>query len=255
MSSPASTNRHEAPPDPTRPAQETFAEELRDAIAPRTVLLVVGVGLLCLGFVVSYLGAFHTPQPTRIPVAVVAPQQISGQLVTGLNSIHGDPVQATAVSDEATARRQLARAETSAVLLVDPTGTQDTLLVASGGGAAVSTAAERVITAAEATQQRTLTVTDAVPHQSGDTQGSSVFYVAISAVLAGYLLAAVLGMAKGARPATFRRTLWRLGATVPYALFVGLGIAIIVGPVLGALTGHSAAIFGLAPCWCSPRRR
>ncbi|MBN1093230.1 hypothetical protein JKP75_12080 [Blastococcus sp. TML/M2B] len=103
-----------------------------------------------------------------------------------------------------------------------------------------------MLTAVEDEQGRTLAVSDAVPHQSGDPQGSSAFYVAVGAVLAGYLLAAVLGMAKGARPATFRRTLWRLAATVPYALAVGLGIAIITGPVLGAITGHVGAVFAVA---------
>ncbi len=246
MSVSSSTGRHGAPAEPARPATETFTEELRDAFAPRTLLLVVGVALLCLGFVLSYVGAFHDPVPHRIPVALVAPAQVSDQLVDGLNDIDGAPVRARAVEDEAAARRLLERDGISGALLVDPAGTEDTLLVATGQGAAISTAVERVITAVAAGQQRTVTVTDAVPHQSGDPQGSSAFYVTVGAVLAGYLLAAVLGMAKGARPATFRRTLWRLGATVPYALAVGLGIAIVVGPVLGALTGHFGAVFAVA---------
>jgi hypothetical protein len=246
MTASSTTGRHEAPAEPSRPATETFTEELRDAFAPRTLVLVVGVALLCLGFVLSYVGAFHDPTPHRIPVALVAPAQVSDQLVDGLNGIEGEPVHATAVADEAAARRQLERGEISGALLVDPTGTEDTLLVATGQGAAISAAVERIFTAAEASQQRTVAVTDAVPHQSGDPQGSSVFYVAVGAVLAGYLLAAVLGMAKGARPATFRRTLWRLAATVPYSLAVGLGIAIVTGPVLGAITGHFGAVFGIA---------
>jgi len=240
------SGRHEAPPDPTRPATETFTEELRDAFAPRTLLLVVGVGLLCLGFVLSYVGAFHDPTPHRIPVAVVAPEQVSAQLVQALDDADGEPVAATAVEDVAAARRLLERGEISGALVVDPAGTQDTLLVAGGGGVAMTTAVQRIFTGAEAVQQRTLAVDDVVPPQSGDPQGNSAFYVVVGAVLAGYLLAAVLGMAKGARPATFRRTLWRLGATVPYALAVGLGIAIVTGPVLGAITGHFAAVFGIA---------
>lgn len=246
MSVASSTGRHEAPAEPGRPATETFTEELRDAFAPRTLVLVVGVALLCLGFVLSYVGAFHDPMPHRIPVALVAPAQVSDQLVRDLDTIDGGPVRARTVDDEAAARRLLQRDVISGALLVDPSGTEDTLLVATGQGAAIATAVERVFAAVEDDQGRTLTVTDVVPHQAGDPQGSSVFYVAVGAVLAGYLLAAVLGMAKGARPATFRRTLWRLGATVPYALAVGLGIAIVVGPVLGALTGHFGAVFTVA---------
>lgn len=231
---------------PSSRTPQTFAEELRDAIAPRTVALVVGVALLCLGFVLSYLGAFHTPKPDRIPVAVVAPAQAAPRVVAALNGVTGHPVHATAVADEASARRALRHLDTSGVLVVDASGARDRLLVASGGGAAVSSTLERVLTQVEAAQQRTLVVDDVVPHQDGDTQGSSVFYVVIGAILAGYLLAAVLGMAVGARPATFRRTLFRLGAAVPYALFVGLGIAVITDPVLGALTGHFGAVFALS---------
>ena len=91
MSASPVTGRHEAPPEPSRPATETFGEELRDAFAPRTLLLVVGVALLCLGFVLSYVGAFHDPTPHRIPVAVVAPEQVSGQLVEALDDADESP--------------------------------------------------------------------------------------------------------------------------------------------------------------------
>ncbi|WP_158075686.1 hypothetical protein [Actinokineospora bangkokensis] len=37
--------------EPPRP--ETFREELAEALAPRTLLLTVGVGLLCIGFALS----------------------------------------------------------------------------------------------------------------------------------------------------------------------------------------------------------
>lgn len=243
-------------PDPRRPDTpgsqrpeppvETFADELRDAIAPRTVLLVTGVGLLCLGFVLSYLGAFHNPKPHRIPVDVVAPQQVSARIVGGLNGIDGHPLRARAIADEATGRDRLTHAKTAAVLIVNPSGKQDRLLVASGGGATVVNAVQRIVPSAEATQGRSVAVTDAVPHQDGDGSTASVFYIAIGSVLAGYLLAALLGMAKGTRPATFRRTLWRLGATIPYSLVIGLGVAAITGPLLGALTGHFGAVFAIS---------
>lgn len=54
----------------------------------------------------------------------------------------------------------------------------------------------------------------------------------------------LLGVAKGARPATVRRATIRLLAVIPYAIVSGLGGAVIVGPVLGALTGHLMAL-----CW------
>ncbi|MFC7512025.1 hypothetical protein ACFQV4_23775 [Streptomyces thermocarboxydus] len=50
---------------PGRPAAATplgrFRAEARDAITPRTGLLILGVLILELAFVVSYIGAFHSP--------------------------------------------------------------------------------------------------------------------------------------------------------------------------------------------------
>jgi hypothetical protein len=91
-------------PDPTltgsvSPAQQSpgFFTELFDAVTARTVLLVIGVLLIQLGFVLSYVGAFHRPTPHQIPVAVVAPAQISGHVVTELSGLPGRPLSATAV--------------------------------------------------------------------------------------------------------------------------------------------------------------
>ena len=87
---------------------ERMREELRDAVAPRTVALVVGVLLLQLGFVLSYVGAFHDPSPHRVPVRVVGPAAATSQFVTGLDAIAGRPVDATATTDRPAAEAALA---------------------------------------------------------------------------------------------------------------------------------------------------
>ncbi len=117
--------------------------ELRDAVAPRTVGLVVGVLLLQLGFISSYVGAFHAPTPHHISITVVAPAQVSGQFIDGLNGLPGEPLAAAAATNEAAARAQLADGVISAVLVVNPSGTADMLLVASGGGTSVATRSNR----------------------------------------------------------------------------------------------------------------
>lgn len=245
-----SHGRHQAegtaPRHPTRPPdQPGFLDEVKDAVSVRTFTLVVGVLLLQLAFILSYVGAFHSPKPHEIPIAVVAPAQVSAQLVDQLNKIGSDPVRATAVADEATARGQLEAGATSGVLVVNPTGTQDTLLVASGGGVSVATAVEGVVEEVAAGQQRTVTVTDVVPLQSGDGRGLTGFYLVIGWIVGGYLVAALLGVAKGSRPANPRRAMIRLLAIVPYAALSGLGGALIVDPLLGAATGHLLALWGV----------
>jgi hypothetical protein len=88
-------------------------------------------------------------------------------------------------------------------------------------------------------------VTDIVPLQRGDFHGLTGFYLVTGWTVGGYLVAALLGIASGARPVTTRRTLNRLIAFVPYAILSGLAGAIVVGPVLGAFTGHLLALWWL----------
>jgi hypothetical protein len=234
------TNKHAAPEPP-----DTLQDRFRDAIAPRTLLLSVGVLLLQFAFILSYIGAFHSPSPHQIPVTVVAPEQLAGQLVDQLNGVPGQPVKVSASAHEIDARQALRTGQTSAVYVVNTSGTNDSLLIASGGGSGVATAVEQLFTAAAQRHGRTLSVQDLVPLDPGDARGLSGFYLVIGWAVGGYLFAAMLGVAKGSRPATLPRAVWRLGATVPYALASGVGGAVIAEPVLHALTGHFWPIAGI----------
>jgi len=235
--------RHERVEPIEEPVPQGFWGELKDAVSLRTVALVVGVLLLQIGFVLSYVGAFHHPTPHRVPIAVVAPAQPGEQLVGQLNGINGEPLVATLVADEATARAQIADGTVSAALVVDTSGTKDSLLVATAAGASKATAVQEVLSQAEATQQRTITVSDVLQVQPGDSRGLTGFYLVVGWTVGGYLVAALLGVAKGARPTNRRRAVFRLLAIVPYSIVSGLAGAIVVGPILGAMTGHTMALW------------
>lgn len=243
MSAPTEHGRHEAAPDPSADdvpaARQSVWAEFKDAVALRTVALIVGVLFLQIGFILSYVGAFHALTPQRIPLAVVSgSQQVAGQSVAKLNAIPGSPLAAAALPDRPVAERQIRTGEISAALIVNTTGTADTLLTSSGGGVSVAGAVTAVLDQIEGSQQRTVTTTDIVPLQSGDGRGLTGFYLVIGWIVGGYLVAALLGVSAGARPTTPRRAYFRLFAIVPYAILSGLGGALIVDQVLGALTGH-----------------
>jgi hypothetical protein len=221
----------------------SFARELWDAISPRTVALVTGVLVIQLLFIDSYVGAFHAPRPHGVPVEVAAPAPVASRLVAGLNSAPGHPVQATAVASRAAAAA-VRTDRTAGALVVNPAGTTDTLLVASGGGAALASSVEQIAASAETAQHRRVQVDDLVPLQAGDYRGLTGFYLVVGWILGGYLVAALLGVASGARPATTRRAAIRLLAILPYAVLSGLGGALIVDQGLGALTGHFLALWG-----------
>jgi len=211
----------------------------------RTFLLVAGVLVLQLGFILSYVGAFHSPRPVRIPIGVVAPATVATKITSELNKIHSDPVHAAVVDGVPGARRRLKDSTLTAALVVSTTTKTDTLLIAQADGSSIATAAQEVIMDAESSLHRSVTVVDVVPLQAGDGRGLTGFYLVVGWMVGGYLVASLLGISAGALPATWRRSVIRLLSMVPYAIFSGLGGAIIVGPVLGALNGHLVALWWL----------
>lgn len=219
-----------------------FRSELRDAVTPRAFALVVGVLLLQLGFILSYVGAFHAPKPHRIPVGLVAPAASASTLAAKLNALPGTPLSVRIQPDEAAARRRIEAGSLSAALVVNPAANTDELLLASGGGTSIVTAVQAVIAQVEQSQSRSVRPLDLVPVQGGDGRGLSGFYLVVGWMVGGYLVASLLGIAGGARPATLRRAAIRLAALLLYAIVSGFGGALVVGPVLGALHAHVVAL-------------
>ena len=126
--------------EPLRLHPRGLAAEFRDAVTMRATVLVVGVALLQLGFIASYIGAFHHPTPHRLPLAVVAPAAIEAKVVAGLNAIDGMPLRAVAVDSTAAGTRKLLDRTVYGVLVVDAHATTDRLLEASASGVSASTA-------------------------------------------------------------------------------------------------------------------
>ncbi|MEZ0090498.1 ABC transporter permease [Streptacidiphilus sp. EB129] len=222
-----------------------FAAELRDAVTLRAALLVVGVLLLQLGFIVSYVGALHHPYPHRAALAVVAPPEASDQVVGQLNALPKQVLDARAVTDEAAARQQIRDQKVYAALLIEPAGTRDTMLVASASGPALSTAMQQIITGVERSQGRTVVVEDVVPLDPGDAEGLTSFYLAVGWCVGGYLVASILGISAGARPANRKRAVIRLGTLALYSVAAGIGGTLIVVPILHALPGNVWALWGV----------
>ncbi|WP_432147668.1 DUF3533 domain-containing protein [Streptomyces sp. bgisy029] len=221
----------------------TFVDEVKNAVTPRAALLVIGVLGLQLLFIASYVGALHKPKPTDVAFGVVAPQQASQQLVTQLDGLPGGPLDPRAVSSEAEARKQITNREIDGALIVSPQGSTDTLLVASGGGTVLSSALERILTQVEAGQQRTVRTVDVAPASADDFDGLSSFYLVVGWCVGGYLCASILAISAGTKPANRQRALIRTAVMAVYAVAGGIGGAVIIGPILGALPG---SVWGLA---------
>ncbi|MCI3275571.1 DUF3533 domain-containing protein [Streptomyces cylindrosporus] len=225
--------------------ETSFLGEVKDAVTPRATLLVLGVIALQLLFIASYVGALHSPTPKDVPFGVVAPQAAAQQAVTRLNQLPGSPLDARTVSDEATARDKILNRDIDGALIINPARTTDTLLVASGGGTVLATTLEKYLTALEASQQRTVRTVDVAPASAADFDGLSSFYVVVGWCVGGYLCASILAISTGARPANPRRAVIRLVVMALVSIVGGLGGAVIVGPILGALPGSVMALWGL----------
>ncbi|RNI23317.1 DUF3533 domain-containing protein [Flexivirga caeni] len=222
----------------------TLGRELRRITAPRTLALLVGVLVLQLGFILSYVGAFHAPRPQHIPISIAAGAQ-SAHLVEQINGIDGTPLRAHAAADETSARESVTSGDRSAALVMNPHSTTDTLYVASGGGAAVVTAVEQVVGQVESSQHRSATTVDLVPLQAHDARGLTGFYLVIGWIVGGYLVAAAIGVMSGGRVRNLAEAGGRILLVVPYSIVSGLAGALIVDQWLSALTGHFAALWGV----------
>lgn len=229
------------------PPRRGFLAELRDAVTLRAFGLVAGVLLLQLGFILSYAGAFHDPQPHDIALGVVppagAPVSVAAQTASKLNAIDGQPLRASVVPDEQAALRKIKDRDLDGALVLGRSST-DRLLVASAEGGSLSSALADVLTAADSAQHRRLVLQDIVPAAKGDARGLTAFYLAVGWVVGGYLVASILAISTGARPSNLRRALIRLSSLLAYSVVSGLGGALIVGPWLGALTGSYWTLAG-----------
>ncbi|MFH9074439.1 membrane protein [Streptomyces alboflavus] len=223
----------------------TFADELKSAVTPRAALLVVGVLALQLLFIASYVGALHHPKPRDVAFGVVAPGDAAAQTRDKLAKLPGEPLDPRVVKDEAEARRQIIDRKIDGALIVDPRGTTDTLLVASGGGKALANALEMIAVKADGAEKRSVRPVDVAAASPQDFNGLSSFYLVVGWCVGGYLCASIMSISAGSKVANPQRAAIRLGAMALLALAGGLGGAVIIGPILGALPGSIMALWGL----------
>ncbi|MCX4668314.1 ABC transporter permease [Streptomyces sp. NBC_01381] len=223
----------------------SFTDELKSAVTPRAALLVIGVLALQLLFIASYVGALHDPKPRDVPFGVVAPGPAAEQASARLGKLPDEPLDPRVVEDQATARKQIMNRDIDGALIINPRATTDTLLVASGGGTVLATTLEKIVTQLEAAENRTVRTVDVAPASPEDFDGLSSFYLVVGWCVGGYLCASILAISAGSRAANLSRALIRTGVMALYSIAGGLGGAIIIGPILGALPGSVLALWGL----------
>jgi hypothetical protein len=198
-----------------------------NGVSTRSVALVVGVLLLQLAFIASYLGAFHRPTPHDIDIAVT-----SETAARQLNALPGSPLRAKVVADRAAVVQAIDNRNAYGGLVSTPAS--DELLVASADGGTLSIALQEIFRQLSAKTGRPLTIVDVKPLPPGDPRGLAGFYLVVGWTVGGYLVASALSVSHGARPANRRRAGIRLTALAAYAIVSGIaGTAISYSIVTG----------------------
>ncbi len=221
-----------------------FRNAVRQAVPLQAAVFVVGALAIGVGFAFSYVDAFHDPTPHRVRVDVVATAPLAQRLADSLSAARGHVLRAHVADSEGAAVEKLREGSIHGAVVVNPDGTTDRVLYASGDGATVAEAVKQIAATAERSQHRTASFSDVVPLQSGDFRGLSGFYLTVGWLVAGYLMAAFLGVATEIRPGTVENVSLRLLVAVAYAVIAGLCGALVVDPLLGAMTGHFLALWG-----------
>jgi hypothetical protein len=202
--------------------------------------LITGVLTLPVFFLVFlpavFLGAFHSPTPHEMKVAVIGDSAAANTAAGQLAVTAGDALQVSRVPNADTAITQVRDLDVRAAY--DPV-TAD-LYVASAGGMQATTAAETIFSQVASASGATVHKHDVVPLPSSDPAGVSALYIGIGAIVGGFLSGLIIGLA-GAKLATG----WQVATMVGMSAVVA-GIETLYGwVVFDIFPGNALGGFGM----------
>ncbi|MFE0820355.1 hypothetical protein ACFW4M_13260 [Streptomyces sp. NPDC058794] len=194
--------------------------------------------LMCVGMGLAYMGAFVTPEPNHLPVAVVGSGPEAKVLAQSVKDEAGDALDVRTVASRADAVRLLeARDITGAYV----PGEAPEVLVATAASDMGAMAAEKVFTPLAEEQGVPVEVTDVATPVDDDPTGQGLFFLLIAVSIGSYASVAALGAA-GAALSMRVRALLTLGVSVVVS---GIG-ALLAGPVFHLAHHDLAGVWGMA---------
>jgi hypothetical protein len=208
---------------------------IRAKLGP-AVGIIVGTVLFAAVFVAVVVGAFHAPSPHGLPVGIVAPAAVTGQVEEGLGQAVPGEFELRIYASEAAAQAAIAHNELDGALI--DAGGSPRLLVAQGDGAAVAQTVSTAFDAVVARSGQVLTVTDVVPPLPRDSMALSPFFVVLGVLFPGLAAGVVSAL-------LFRRerAAWCVAAPIVAAAGVGAAGAGIADGIAGL--GHYLPLAGI----------
>ncbi|MDG4863928.1 hypothetical protein P8605_37900 [Streptomyces sp. T-3] len=195
--------------------------------------------LMCVGMGLAYLGAFASPAPHQMPVAVVGSGPQAQVLAQTLHDKAGDGLDVTTLPTRAAAVQQLKTRDITGAYVMD--AERPELLVATAGSDTSASAVEKVFTTVATHQGAPLKVTDTVPSAKGDPTGQGIFFLLVALSIGAYASVAVIGAAGSALPLRMRALL-----VAGTSLVVSLIGAAFAGPVFHLVDDHLAGVWAMA---------
>jgi len=205
----------------------------------RPVVALGGVILFQLLFVSVFAGVLHHPVPHQAPVAVAGRSPLA-QVVSGHG---GGTVRLAAEPTAGAARAALTGGQVNAAVIAGPTG--ETLLIQTAASPGTASVLTKEFTTAAAALKTPLRVVDLAPLPASDATGISLFFLVIAWMLGGYVGATTVALVQGGmRSPGPRQAAIRLGLLAGYAVISGLLGALLIGPVMGVVSGYSLSLAG-----------
>jgi hypothetical protein len=220
--------------------RSTAIELLRKAKRPpyRHAFVVVTIAIVMAAlFVASYSLALGRPTPHNIPAGVVGNQAAEVPLIAALKSATGHGLALQPFPSAAAAQRAIAEQRIYAALLL--AGQRSELLIASAAGTSVARVLEQAANAVAQRDAGSLPVRDLHPLPAGDPQGLVSFYATLAATILGFV---TMFQLRANAPQLSLRAWW--GAIGMVALAGGLLLALVLGPMIGALPAPFSELWG-----------
>lgn len=204
--------------------------------------LFVGILVLELAFIASYVGGLSQPTAHDLPVAVVTSGPAAATLVSRVDTASGHQLAASVYPTMAAADRAIRTGRVAGAFR--PGSAADTLVAA---GAPTPLGKETLVgvlsrlASAEGVPLHTRVIR---PLSTRDPEGLASFYLAVGWAVGGYLIGSLLGLARGSTP-TWRGLAARVPALLLYAAASGIVGAAILTDFLGVLPGSPWAMAGV----------
>ncbi|MGW1600624.1 ABC-2 transporter permease [Streptomyces eurythermus] len=195
--------------------------------------------LMCVGMGLAYMGAFVTPEPHHLPVAVVGTTPQAKVFAQTVKDTAGEKLDVRTVATRADAVDLLESRDVTGAYV--PSAKAPELLVASAASDMGAMAVEKVFTPVAAGQGVPLKVTDVARPVADDPTGQGLFFLMIAVSIGSYASVAALGAA-GAALSMRVRALLAVGVSV----VVGCIGALLAGPVFHLAHHDLAGVWAMA---------